>query len=92
MHVKKVPILIGVSKGIHYGSIKSLQSMRIPVMETGIKAMMNTYSSRGFCIEFLHVDIQFKAIRDRGNLIGVRVNVASRGEHIPEIERFIRVV
>ena len=92
MHVNKIPILVGISKGIHYGSVRALQSMTIPVMETDIKAMMNTYSSRGFCIKVLHVDIQFKAIKDRNNLIGVRVNVVSRGEHVPEIERFIRVV
>ena len=92
MHVNIIPIMISVSKGIHYGSIRALQSMTISVIEIDIKAMMRTYSSRGFCVKVLHVDIQFKALKDRGTLIGARVNVVSRGEHVPKIERFIRVV
>jgi hypothetical protein len=37
------------------------------------------------------VDIQFKAIKDRGNLDAI-VNVVGKGEHAPAIERFIRVI
>ena len=37
------------------------------------------------------VDIQFKSIKDRGTLTAT-VNVVGKGEHVPAIERFIRVI
>ena len=52
---------------------------------------MRGYSTRGFHVKTILVDLQFKAIKDRNNL-SVITNVCSRDEHIPEIERFIRVI
>ena len=40
----------------------------------------------------LDVDIQFKAIRDSKLLGDVTTNVVYRGEHVPKIERFNRVL
>ena len=37
------------------------------------------------------VDIQFKAIKDRGHL-SATINVVVKGEHVHEIERFNRVI
>ena len=37
------------------------------------------------------MDIQFKEIRDRDR-VGAMTNVVSRAEHVPEIERFVRVL
>ena len=42
-------------------------------------------------MKVLHVDIQFKAIRDRER-VGAITNVVSHAEHVPEIERLIRVL
>ena len=38
-------------------------------------------------MEYILVDIQFKAIKDRGHL-SANVNVVAKGKHVPEIERF----
>ena len=43
------------------------------------------YGIRGFHVTAIHVDIQFKSIKDRGNL-NLITNVVSRGEHVPDIE------
>ena len=51
---------------------------------------MKSYAVRGFHIALIHVDIQLKSIKDR-KLLGTDVNVVSKGEHVPEIERMNRV-
>jgi hypothetical protein len=39
-------------------------------------------------MKYILVDIQFKAIKDRG-LLGPVINIVAKGEHAPMIERFI---
>ena len=90
LHVNRLPFLTSVSKNIHYSTINALDNMKIPTMENVIEKLIRSYSVRGFRIVAVHVDIQFKAIRDR-NILGPSINVVSRGEHVPEIERMIRV-
>jgi hypothetical protein len=91
MHVNKVPFLVSISEHIHFGTITALDSMKIPVLEDDIKKIIRLYSVRGFHIKYILVDIQFKAIKDRG-LLDAIVNVVGKGEHAPMIERFIRVI
>ena len=92
MHVNRILFLVSVSKHIHYGTAQALESMKIPKMEMVIKSIISSYKVRGFHVAILHVDIQFKAIRDRKLLGDVTTNVVSRGEHVPEIERLNRVL
>ena len=91
MHMNQVPFLVSVSKHIHYATVEALDDMKIPTLESGIKRVISTYRIRGFNIVLIHVDIQFKAIKDRKSL-GISVNVVSKEEHVPEIERLIRVI
>ena len=91
MHVNRLPFLASVSKNIHYTTVDALDNMKINTMENVISLLLRAYSVRGFRVVAIHVDIQFKAISDRKNL-SCNVNVVSRGEHVPEIERMIRVL
>lgn len=91
MHVNKVPLLVSISEHIHYGTVKALDSMKIPVLELEIERIIKLYAVRGFHVKFILVDIQFKSIKDRGKLTAI-VNVVGKGEHVPAVERFIRVI
>ena len=42
---------------MHYGIIKALDSMKIPVMEDEIKRVIRMYAVRGFRLEYILVDI-----------------------------------
>merc|ERR1712157_208035 len=57
----------------------------------GILSVFSLYSTGGFNVVMIHVDNQFKVLKDRKKL-GVAVNVVGRGEHVPEIERVNRVI
>ena len=91
LHVNKIPFLMSISKDIHYGTVDALDDMKIPTLEKTINKIFRLYRLRGFNVVTIHVDIQFKSIRDR-KILTVHVNVVSRGEHVPEAERFIRVI
>ena len=91
LFVNKVPFLATISKHIHYGTIESLPNLKVTTLEDALDRAMRGYSTRGFHIKTINVDMQFKAIDDR-NSLPVRINVCSRDEHVPEIERFIRVM
>ena len=86
LHVNSIPFLGSISKNIHYVTYNALDSMKIPVMEATIEMIIHSYAVRGFHIALIHVDIQFKVIKDR-KCIPTDVNVVARGEHVPEIER-----
>ena len=66
VHVNQFPFLVSVSKNIHYGTITALDSMNKPVMEDKIKRSNRMYAVRGFHMEYVLVDTQFKAIKDCG--------------------------
>jgi hypothetical protein len=91
MHVNQVPFLVSISEHIHYGTIRGLDSMKIPTLEEEINRIIRAYSVRGFNVKYVLVDIQFKAIKDRA-LLDAIVNIVAKGEHAPVIERFIRVI
>ena len=91
LFVNRIPFLATISKYIHYGTIQALQNMKIPTIEDGIESVLRTYGNRGFHVKTIHVDLQFKALKDR-NKLSLRTNVCSREEHVPEIERYIRVI
>ena len=91
LFVNRIPFLATISKYIHYGTIQALPNMKIPTIEEGIESVIKSYGIRGFHIATIHVDLQFKAIKDR-NQLSLRTNVCSREEHVPEIERYIRVI
>ena len=91
LHVNSIPFLGSVSKNIHYIIVNPLVNIKIPTMEKMIMTIIHSYAIRVFYIAIIHVDIQFKAIKDR-NLLKTKVNVVSKGEHVPEIKRVNRML
>lgn len=91
MFVNKVPFLVSLSKNIHYVTANPLDNMKIVTLEHTIGHILRKYAVQGFNVIVIHVDIQFKALRDRAKLLKT-INVVSRDEHVPDIERMIRVI
>jgi len=50
------------------------------------------YHARGFCITNILGDGGFECIRNGLEDMGITLNMASRNEHVPQIERYIRTV
>eukprot|EP00536_Pseudo-nitzschia_multiseries_P010625 jgi/Psemu1/203784/e_gw1.332.17.1 len=84
MHINRIPMLVTISRNIHYGTVAALPNMKLPQLEAAIVSVIKSYSLRGFHVAVLLLDKQFDGLAT-GHFI-------SRDEHVPEIERFIRVI
>ena len=72
-----------------------LSNRKIPSIFRALKNMHNYYLQRGFQIVFIKGDGEFKPLEDliRSELYGgPKMNLTSANDHVPEIERKIRVI
>ena len=86
-----IPFFTSISKNINYGTINAPHNMKLSTMDDCIDKILRSYGVCGFHITAIHVDIQFKLIKDR-NRFDLVTNIVSREEHVPEIERHHRVL
>ena len=72
-----------------------LSNRKIPTIFKALRAMHNYYLQRGFQIVFVKGDGEFKpleALIESELYGGPKMNLTSANEHVPEIERKIRVI
>lgn len=93
--VNGVPYFATLSLKICFLSVTHLSNRKIPTIFRALKAMHNYYLQRGFQIVFVKGDGEFKPLKDliESELFGgPTMNLTSANEHVPEIERKIRVI
>ena len=91
MHLNNIPFLTSISEHIYYGTANAIDNLTCVKIEDELKNVIRSYVAGKFRITLIIVDIQFKVLKNR-NTICVTFNVVSRGEHVPKIERFHKVV
>ena len=57
-----------------------------------MKIIVCQYKARGFIIENILTDFEFDPLRPKLLSLHATLNPASAGEHVPEVERAIRIV
>ena len=65
--------------------------MTLKDLEAALTGVIKSYALRGFEVQHVFVDMQFEGLRDRMQSF-VTINVVSKQEHVPEVERYIRVI
>ncbi len=93
--VNGTPYFTTLSLRICFLSVTHLSSRKIPFIFKALKNMHNFYLQRGFQVVFIKGDGEFKPLEDLVQLElygGPKLNLASANEHVPEIERKIRVI
>jgi hypothetical protein len=92
--VNKIAFLLSLSRKICFTQVNHLASRKLVDVFKAFQEMYSVYLRRGFRITTLHVDGEFAPLQVLVNDMpnGPRVNLASANEHVPEIERRIRVV
>ena len=93
--VNGIPYFATLSLRICFLSVTHLSNRKIPSIFKALKNMHNYYLQRGFQIVFIKGDGEFKPLEDliQSELYGgPKMNLASANEHVPEIERKIRVI
>jgi hypothetical protein len=90
----KIPFFLTLSRKICFTAVNHLADRTVPQICNAFKEMYQYYLQRGFHIKTVHADGEFAPIKPLIEFMpgGPMVNLASTNEHVPEIERRIRVV
>jgi hypothetical protein len=92
--VNKIPFLLTVSQKICFTAVNHLADRTVPQILKAFKEMYQYYLQRGFHVKTVHADGKFAPLKPLIESMpgGPMVNLESANEHVPEIERRIRVV
>lgn len=92
--VNKQIFFLTLSRKIDFTAVNHLSSRKAPEIFKAFKDIYKYYLQRGFRITEVHADNEFGSLRSyiQDMPRGPRLNLASANEHVPEIERRIRLV
>ena len=90
MFVNSVPFLVTVSRGLNLLTTEYTPSRTAKQLAAGIRRVMDVYSRGGFVVGTILADNEFEPLR---NLLPIlAVNTTAAKEHVPEVERRIRLI
>jgi hypothetical protein len=90
MFVNGLPFLVSISRKIKFTTVEYLIGRKQHHLFNSIRKSVNLYKQRGFTIETALMDREFECLR--GNLPELNLNTTAASEHIPDVERQIRVL
>ena len=92
--MKKVPFFLAFSRKIYFTSVNHLENRTVPEIFKALKGVYQHYLYCGFCITTVHADGDFGPLKSLIESLpgSPLVNMAAANEHVPDIERQIRVV
>jgi hypothetical protein len=92
--VNKIPFFLTLSRKICFTAVNHLADRTVLQIFQAFKEQYQYYLHRGFRITTVHGDGEFEPLKTLIESMpsGPMVNLASSNEHVPEIERRIRVV
>ena len=93
-YVNKIVFLITHSRGICLTTVKWLDNRKIAGVFAALCEVFTAYQKRGFLITTVHGDNEFAPLLPFFNKMTQppKLILAAKGDHVPEIERRIRVV
>jgi hypothetical protein len=92
--VNKILFLLTISRHLAFTTVSHLEDQKITTIFKHFRDVYKPYKKSGFKIILLLVDGEFAALQVLVHDMehGPRVNLTSAKEHVPEVERSIRVV
>ena len=92
MYINEIPFVMMTSRAIYFGTAELIKNEKISTIMIALKQVIDTYKARNFHIRHILADGQFEHAPKHIEQMGIMLNVTSQDEHVPEIERFIRMV
>ena len=89
---RQTPFLVTLSNHIKFGTVKNITSRKSKVVVPCLKDVKNLYENRGFDPKTLVMDGEFAPMRAELREVGFELNTTAANEHVPKIERYIRVI
>jgi hypothetical protein len=92
--VNKIPFFLTLIRKICFTAVNHLADRTVPQIFKAFKEMHQYYIQHGFHVITVHTDGEFAPLKPFIKYMpgGPLVNLASANEHVPEIERILRVV
>ena len=92
--VNRILFFISLNIKMDFSGVSHLKWRTAAIIFDAFKGIFRLYLQQGFRIQTVHKDGEFGALKYLIENIpaGLRVNLTSTNEHVPEIERHIRVV
>jgi hypothetical protein len=94
MFIAKRVFLVSISRHIGLIMVTHIAGRTAGVVLKAIKSQVSGYVSKGFSVKCILVDGEgaFQTLITDIQEYGISVNIASKSEHVPEVERNIRVI
>ena len=94
LFVNKISFLLTLSQRICFTAVNHLAKRTVPQIFVAFMEIYQYYMHSGFHITTVHSDGEFSPLQDLVAALpgGHVINLESDNEHVPEIERKIRVV
>jgi Reverse transcriptase (RNA-dependent DNA polymerase) len=90
--INKIPFFATVSDNIKFTTTEHLANRKIKNILIATEHVKNIYHGRGFEVKTLLMDGEFSPLRHSLADLSITLNVTSANEHVPQIERQIRVI
>lgn len=94
MFIEGVSFFIGISRKLDLITVQNLKTRSGPEITKVLRNLSSVYKQRGFRIDTVLSDGEggLKSAQVAIGDLGIKFNPASKGEHVPEVERTIRQV
>ena len=92
MFIQGIPFLTTISKKLCYRTIEPIVGRSTKSMIAAFDNVFRIYNRAGFTIAELQTDPEFKHLENTMTDIDIKMNYCAAQEHVPEIERSIRVI
>jgi hypothetical protein len=92
IYINKSVFYISISRDIQLSTAELIKDNKSNTLLSAMTQVINIYKMRGFKVTNCLLDGQFECLSNQLAGLGVRVNITSRNEHVPEIERHIRTL
>ena len=92
MFVNGIAFLVTISRHIKFGMAEMLKNQKSSTIFVALKHVLDTFKTKGFTVHTVLGDGQFASLQNGLASVRVVLNVTSREEHVPEIERHIRTI
>ena len=92
MYINGIGLINTISRHIMFAKGSMIKIRRIKNITDGIAQVHKLYLQCGFKITHMHAGCEFERICREMIALGINLNCASKKEHIPGIEHFIRTV
>jgi hypothetical protein len=93
MNINGLSFITTISRNIIYRTTEFIPSHSVKDYRSALDTVFQIYNLAGFNITTILCDNEFQPImKDMEKIYGIRMNYANPQEHVPEVERSIRVI